>query len=165
VQHARAPRCCASSQPAAGGPATLAAAALSCRCHAPLAARLPTPACLQDAHEFLNYLLNQVCEGLEKQQKEQAQQRPGAPAGSNGGAAGQEQQRGQGQQGGGSTWLHDIFQGRLVSETRCLQCETITSREEVFVDLSLEIDQNCSLTSCLKQFRCGPAALAATPAA
>jgi hypothetical protein len=53
------------------------------------------------------------------------------------------------------TWVHDIFQGWLVSETRCLQCETITRREESFMDLSLEIDHNTSLTSCLKQFRCG----------
>lgn len=51
------------------------------------------------------------------------------------------------------TWVHDIFQGWLVSETRCLQCETITRREESFMDLSLEIDHNTSLTSCLKQFR------------
>ncbi len=29
----------------------------------------------------------------------------------------------------------------------------VTSREEDFYDLSLEIDQNCSLTSCLRNFR------------
>jgi hypothetical protein len=34
-----------------------------------------------------------------------------------------------------------------------LQCETITRREEVFMDLSLEIDHNTSITSCLKQYR------------
>jgi ubiquitin carboxyl-terminal hydrolase 12/46 len=55
-----------------------------------------------------------------------------------------------------NTWVHDIFQGRLVNQTKCLRCETITNREEVFMDLSLEIDQNCSLTSCLKRFRCVP---------
>jgi hypothetical protein len=46
-------------------------------------------------------------------------------------------------------------QGRLVNETRCLQCETVTSREEVFMDLGLEIENNTSLTACLKQFRWG----------
>jgi ubiquitin carboxyl-terminal hydrolase 12/46 len=106
-----------------------------------------TPPSLQDAHEFLNYLLNQVGEGLEKQQKQGALA-PADDAPSNGSSS-----NGSAQQQPASTWVHDIFQGRLVSETRCLQCETITSREEVFVDLSLEIDQNCSLTSCLKQFR------------
>lgn len=29
----------------------------------------------------------------------------------------------------------------------------MTSREEDFYDLSLEIDQNCSLSSCLRNFR------------
>ena len=134
--------------------------------------------------------------------------------------------------GGGPvrTWVHDLFQGKLVNETRCLQCEAgacgagwggrargrrravpweracvlcaaewrwamlsgqvwlpshscgeglcqtcaslsahplsacaappricpraaVTSREEDFYDLSLEIDQNCSLTQCLRNFR------------
>ncbi|PSC77008.1 Ubiquitin carboxyl-terminal hydrolase 3 [Micractinium conductrix] len=50
------------------------------------------------------------------------------------------------------TWVHELFQGKLVNETRCLQCETVTCREEDFYDLSLEIDQNCSLTSCLRNF-------------
>lgn len=86
---------------------------------------------LQDAHEFLNYLLNQMSEILEAQEKA-AGAATSAPV---------------------NTWVHNIFQGKLVNETRCMQCETITSREEVFMDLSLEIDQNCSLTSCLKQFR------------
>lgn len=50
--------------------------------------------------------------------------------------------------------LEPYMQGRLVNETRCLQCETVTSREEVFMDLGLEIENNTSLTACLKQFRC-----------
>ncbi|GAB4813530.1 hypothetical protein N2152v2_000576 [Parachlorella kessleri] len=50
------------------------------------------------------------------------------------------------------TWVHELFQGKLVNETRCLQCEAVTSREEDFYDLSLEIDQNCSLTQCLRNF-------------
>lgn len=46
-----------------------------------------------------------------------------------------------------------VAQGKLVNETRCLRCETVTSREEAFYDLSLEIEQNSSLTACLKNFR------------
>ena len=42
----------------------------------------------------------------------------------------------------------------MVNETKCLECETVTSREEAFYDLSLEIEQNCSLTACLRNFRC-----------
>lgn len=96
---------------------------------------------MQDAHEFLNYLLNQAAEILEGETKAEAKAKglppPTQPI---------------------QTWVHDIFQGRLVNETRCLQCETVTSREEVFMDLSLEIDQNCSVTSCLRNFRCAWAA-------
>ncbi len=58
----------------------------------------------QDAHEFLNYLLNQMSEVLEAAEKERGAKPPL------------------------NTWVHDIFQGKLVNETRCLQCETITSR-------------------------------------
>jgi ubiquitin C-terminal hydrolase len=43
-------------------------------------------------------------------------------------------------------------QGILTNETRCLQCETVTARDETFFDLSLDIDQNSSITSCLKNF-------------
>ena len=46
-------------------------------------------------------------------------------------------------------------QGTLVNETKCLECETVTAREEAFYDLSLDIEQNCSLTACLRNFRCG----------
>ncbi|KAH0853236.1 hypothetical protein HID58_093359 [Brassica napus] len=50
------------------------------------------------------------------------------------------------------TWVHNIFQGILTNETRCLRCETVTARDETFLDLSLDIEQNSSITSCLKNF-------------
>ncbi|XP_021688109.2 ubiquitin carboxyl-terminal hydrolase 3 isoform X3 [Hevea brasiliensis] len=50
------------------------------------------------------------------------------------------------------TWVHKNFQGILTNETRCLQCETVTARDETFFDLSLDIEQNSSITSCLKNF-------------
>ncbi|GFR43192.1 hypothetical protein Agub_g4184 [Astrephomene gubernaculifera] len=96
----------------------------------------------QDAHEFLNYLLNQSCELLEQEARQQEGGRGQAV-----GAAGSG-----GQQQPITTWVHEIFQGKLVNETRCLHCETVTCREEVFMDLSLEIDQNTSVTSCLRNF-------------
>ena len=122
----------------------------------------------QDAHEFLNYLLNDVSETLEKEVK---------AAKANGGSAYpskatlhtangqfhartaslQTLQKLQEQANGGSagplrTWVDELFQGKLVNETRCLRCDTVTSREEPFYDLSLEIEQNCSVTACLRQF-------------
>jgi len=44
------------------------------------------------------------------------------------------------------------MQGILTNETRCLRCETVTARDETFFDLSLDIEQNSSITSCLKNF-------------
>ncbi|GIL87907.1 hypothetical protein Vretimale_6301 [Volvox reticuliferus] len=123
----------------------------------------------QDAHEFLNYLLNQSCELLEQEEKEASQQQQqqqqqqgvlgtgtGAAAAGAGSAAGGVAVSPPQAQGGVqqpiTTWVHEIFQGKMVNETRCLHCETVTCREEVFMDLSLEIDQNTSLTSCLRNF-------------
>ena len=53
----------------------------------------------------------------------------------------------------GHAWVR--AQGTLVNETKCLECGTVTAREEAFYDLSLDIEQNCSLTACLRNFRCG----------
>ena len=50
------------------------------------------------------------------------------------------------------TWISDIFQGIFTSETRCLNCETVTSKDEDFFDLSIDVEQNTSITSCLRNF-------------
>ena len=34
-----------------------------------------------------------------------------------------------------------LLQGILTSETRCLNCETVTSKDEEFCDLSIDVDQ------------------------
>lgn len=52
-----------------------------------------------------------------------------------------------------TTWIHDIFQGVLTSETVCLTCETVRRKDENFIDLSLDIvENNCSITHCLRKF-------------
>jgi len=48
--------------------------------------------------------------------------------------------------------VHRLFEGVLTSETRCLTCETVSSRDESFLDLSIDIEQNSSVTACLRQF-------------
>jgi ubiquitin carboxyl-terminal hydrolase 12/46 len=48
--------------------------------------------------------------------------------------------------------ISGIFQGIITSETRCLNCETITSKDEELADLSTDVDQNTSITSCLPNF-------------
>mmetsp|Transcript_19518 Transcript_19518/g.32811 ORF Transcript_19518/g.32811 Transcript_19518/m.32811 type:complete len:347 (-) Transcript_19518:212-1252(-) len=85
----------------------------------------------QDAHEFLNFLLNESCEVLEKEHPDKHKATPQNPV---------------------KTWVHDVFQGVLTNETKCLCCETVTSREETFLDLSLDIEQNTSISGCLKNF-------------
>lgn len=50
------------------------------------------------------------------------------------------------------TLVHQLFEGVLTSETRCLTCETVSSRDESFLDLSIDIEQNSSVTACLRQF-------------
>lgn len=63
----------------------------------------------QDAHEFCNYLINEAIESLNHEL------------------------------GPGRNWCTDIFQGTITNETKCLLCETITSKDESFLDLSIDI--------------------------
>ena len=46
------------------------------------------------------------------------------------------------------TWVEDVFEGKLTTETRCLLCETVKKTDEPFLNLSVEVGQNASLTSC-----------------
>ena len=174
----------------------------------------------QDAHEFLNYLLNEAAELLEKRAKKKKQAEEGegegeegeeggggAAAGSSadhakagagasgeaaaGGASGDAEGGGEeggseggGEEGGGEegaapaeappepevpvaermkkyeakTWVHSIFEGVTTTETRCCNCDTVTSRDEAFLDLSIEIEQDSqskdgtSVQACLDAF-------------
>jgi ubiquitin carboxyl-terminal hydrolase 12/46 len=91
----------------------------------------------QDAHEFLNFTLNECCDLLEEEERTKHPPAPVAPGEPRPPV---------------STWIHDIFQGTLTNQTRCLWCETVTSRQESFLDLSLDVEQNSSISSCLKTF-------------
>ncbi|KAJ8624972.1 hypothetical protein MRB53_033502 [Persea americana] len=106
----------------------------------------------QDAHEFLNFLLNELVDILEKEHNavkdspetsSPPDKIPNGPRTTlvNGG-----------KKEPVVTWVHKNFQGILTNETRCLRCETVTARDETFLDLSLDIEQNSSITSCLKNF-------------
>lgn len=78
----------------------------------------------QDAHEFLNYLLNTIADLLRVEKGDKT----------------------------AITWVHEIFQGTLTNETRCLTCESMSSKDEDFIDLSVDVEQNTSLTHCLRVF-------------
>lgn len=91
----------------------------------------------QDAHEFLNFLINHINEII-LSERNNAKSKDGL---SNDKSVPDE-----------PTWVHEIFQGILTSETRCLNCETISSKDEDFFDLQVDIDENTSITHCLRCF-------------
>ncbi|RIB20110.1 hypothetical protein C2G38_1964389, partial [Gigaspora rosea] len=98
----------------------------------------------QDAHEFLNYVLNAIAENVLEQQNKIAEaerlqreqlssyEKSSKSSESNSGTSPQ------------TTWVHQLFEGTLTNETKCLTCETVTSRDESFLDLSIDIEQNSS---------------------
>ncbi|RMZ76116.1 hypothetical protein DV738_g5094, partial [Chaetothyriales sp. CBS 135597] len=115
----------------------------------------------QDAHEFLNLLLNAVVETIEahdrrEREKQQAELKdkpdqvtseptdtatvsfPSVPPEPTGRSA--------------TRWLHELFEGTLTSETRCLTCENTSRRDEPFLDLSVDLEQHSSVTACLRRF-------------
>jgi ubiquitin carboxyl-terminal hydrolase 12/46 len=93
----------------------------------------------QDAHEFLNFLINHINEIIVSERT----QNPGKN-GKNVPTDTTDSKK--------PTWISDIFQGIFTSETRCLNCETVTSKDEDFFDLSIDVEQNTSVTSCLRNF-------------
>lgn len=117
----------------------------------------------QDAHEFLNLLLNTVVENIEDHNRKLIAQKktegppppveetpdmsriesatvsfppilPTPTANSR------------------TRWLHELFEGTLTSETRCLTCENTSHRDEPFLDLSVDLEQHSSVTACLRRF-------------
>ncbi|ORX66882.1 cysteine proteinase [Linderina pennispora] len=82
----------------------------------------------QDAHEFLNYLLNEIVENVDKIYRDKKLD---------------------------GTWVHTLFEGLLTNETKCLSCENVTSRDETLLDVSVDIHENTSVTNCLNQFAAG----------
>ncbi|XP_057364577.1 ubiquitin carboxyl-terminal hydrolase 46-like [Daphnia carinata] len=117
----------------------------------------------QDAHEFLNFLINHISEIITA---ERHQLNNSATPTTNGKVTtskepynGSTSLKFDGSNGSmtstgnhESTWVHEIFQGILTSETRCLNCETVSNKEEDFFDLQVDVDQNTSITHCLRTF-------------
>jgi ubiquitin carboxyl-terminal hydrolase 9/13 len=116
----------------------------------------------QDAHEFLNWVLNQAVESVDANTKKVKAEKKAREAGA--------QPNGDILKTSPSSrtfpsqfwppksepspqhWIHDLFEGTLTSETRCLTCENISQRDEAFLDLSVDLDQHSSVTACLRRF-------------
>lgn len=111
----------------------------------------------QDAHEFYGLVLNDVITNVEKNARKFHDDEEKRKAHSltqsveNVIGATSLQQR-SGHQSPGIGWVHDIFEGVLTSETRCLTCETASQRDETFLDLSIDLEVHASVTSCLRKF-------------
>lgn len=134
----------------------------------------------QDAHSFLNFLINHINEIIlaERQQPNAAGVSTNGVNNSNGtakksstsgtespststmppppppppGSTSSSPSSSASSSSSEPTWVHEIFQGILTSETRCLNCETVSSKDEHFFDLQVDIDQNTSITHCLRCF-------------
>merc|ERR1712000_621564 len=106
----------------------------------------------QDAHEFYGLVLNDVITNVEENARKQQ-------ALTNGDGLTESLQNvlgsalaANGTQSPGTGWVHNIFEGLLTSETQCLNCGTGSQRDETFLDLSIDLEEHSSVTSCLRKF-------------
>ncbi|OHE99593.1 ubiquitin carboxyl-terminal hydrolase [Colletotrichum orchidophilum] len=112
----------------------------------------------QDAHEFYGLVLNDVISNVEANakriQERQAENKDGLVQSVENalGAASLMNRPSNGVGSPGTGWVHDIFEGVLTSETKCLTCETASQRDETFLDLSIDLEEHSSVTSCLRKF-------------
>lgn len=109
----------------------------------------------QDAHEFLNLLLNEVVLNVEVHSKRLEEEKLKGMNGMNGSAykTGFEQALASAMPKANKTgWVHELFEGTLTSETKCLTCENVSQRDEAFLDLSVDLDEHSSVTACLRKF-------------
>lgn len=115
----------------------------------------------QDAHEFLNLLLNTVLESIETQDRKLlAQKTADAPPSESEDSAMVKTESGTVSfpsvlpvpAAAPTRWLSELFEGTLTSETRCLTCENVSQRDEPFLDLSVDLEQHSSVTACLRRF-------------
>ncbi|KAF3016135.1 hypothetical protein E8E14_007427 [Neopestalotiopsis sp. 37M] len=111
----------------------------------------------QDAHEFYGLILNDVIANVEANARKMLERE--ASLSEDGLVKSVESALGatvthtsNGINSPGTGWVHDIFEGVLVSETKCLTCETTSQRDETFLDLSIDLEEHSSVTSCLQKF-------------
>lgn len=108
----------------------------------------------QDAHEFLNLLLNEVVSNVEVHSKKLEEAAEGKEM--NGSAEMDGFQKALSsampKAASNSRWVHELFEGTLTSETKCLTCENVSQRDEAFLDLSVDLDEHSSVTACLRKF-------------
>lgn len=106
----------------------------------------------QDAHEFLNLLLNEVVSNVEMEALKQPTIERSLPPTDSGDSFDQLTPSIGSKTPSTTRWVHELFEGTLTSETQCLTCEKVSQRDEAFLDLSVDLEQHSSVTSCLRKF-------------
>ncbi|KAK2738744.1 hypothetical protein FQN57_006911 [Myotisia sp. PD_48] len=112
----------------------------------------------QDAHEFLRLLFNEVVTNVEAEAKRASLERDqGSDTSSdedtvNSTSAATTLTTTNGNHVPDTNWVHELFEGKLTSETQCLTCEKKSQRDEIFLDLSVDLEQHSSVTACLRKF-------------
>jgi len=117
----------------------------------------------QDAHEFLNLLLNTVVENIEAHDRTLIAQKQSQDAQQSADDSGDITKSQSATvsfpsvlptptANSSTRWLRELFEGTLTSETRCLTCENVSHRDEPFLDLSVDLEQHSSVTACLRRF-------------
>ncbi|KAF3897926.1 Ubiquitin carboxyl-terminal hydrolase [Trichophyton interdigitale] len=113
----------------------------------------------QDAHEFLNLLLNEVVNNVEAEANRTSVLEADADSESSTATSTSVATTLATSVGGSAKtppystrWVHELFEGKLTSETECLTCEKKSQRDEAFLDLSVDLEQHSSVTSCLRKF-------------
>ncbi|GIX63548.1 ubiquitin carboxyl-terminal hydrolase [Babesia caballi] len=118
----------------------------------------------QDAHEFLTYLINTMMDEIKALQKRhslvlssdysssddmQEEGRRGSSSGQHGALTPVENAN---PYKIGSTWVSQLFEGSLRSETTCHSCKTVTGTMEPFITISVDIFESCDIAHCIKQY-------------
>ena len=89
-----------------------------------------------DSHEFINWLLDKLHESAVRSL------RPDLSA----------EQLMFGQAETMNSFMSDLFRGELENKVTCITCETITKRKEAYMNLSLDVEKNTSLSYCIQRF-------------
>ncbi|SCV01343.1 LANO_0F11320g1_1 [Lachancea nothofagi CBS 11611] len=89
----------------------------------------------QDAHEFLNFLLNEISDYLDAHR-------------------GKELEDGEGSESKEANFIDQLFKGTLTNRTRCLTCDNVTYRNEPFLDFAIEVheDKDTDIQTTLSDF-------------
>lgn len=111
----------------------------------------------QDAHEFYGLVLNDIISNVESTARrllkdEALLNRDGVEESLRAALGAIAKTTPNGTNSPGTGWVHDIFEGVLTSETKCLTCETASQRDETFLDLSIDLEEHTSVTACLQKF-------------